>query len=175
MKGIVRFLIFLTLKRKSHLKFKEDFIMKKIFALALILVCGVAFTACGGGMGGLIKGKKFKTEGWLDDNTFQVVARGVPKPGLTNKVQRQGTAKEAAQIMAEKRIIEKFVGARLEGAAGAADYASTGIAVAKEFGGVVRGGTIVDETYDEDDNCEILYQVEKKGLKRDVMGGASAK
>ena len=37
--------------------------------------------------------------------------------------------------MAEKRIIEKFVGARLEGAAGAADYASTGIAVAKEFSG----------------------------------------
>ena len=74
--------------------------------------------------------------------------------------------------MAEKRIIEKFVGARLEGAAGAADYASTGVAVAKEFSGLVKGGTIVKETYDDDDNCEIIYQVEKKGLKKEVEGGA---
>ena len=70
--------------------------------------------------------------------------------------------------------IEKFVGARLEGAAGAADYASTGIAVSKEFGGLVKGGTIVKTTYDEDSNAEIVYQIESKGLKKRVMGGASA-
>jgi hypothetical protein len=76
--------------------------------------------------------------------------------------------------MAEKRIIEKFVGARIEGAAGVADYQLTGIAVAKEFGGMVKGGTIVKETYDEEDNCEIIYQVESRGLKRSVTGGATA-
>lgn len=149
--------------------------MKKFVTSALILAVAITFTACGPkGMGGQVKGDTFVTEGWVTDDIFRVTSVGVPKAGLTNKIQRQGTAKEAAQIMAEKRIIEKFVGARLEGAAGAADYASTGIAVAKEFSGVVKGGTIVRATYDEDDNCEIVYQVEKKGLKKDVMGGASA-
>ena len=148
--------------------------MKKVVTLSLILAVGIAFTACGGqSMGGQVKGDTFVTEGWVTPDIFRVTSVGVPKPGLTNKIQRQGTAKEAALIMAEKRIIEKFVGARLEGAAGAADYASTGIAVAKEFSGVVKGGTIVRSTYDKDDNCEIVYQIERKGLRSSVEGGAT--
>lgn len=147
--------------------------MRSIFSLFLLLSVALVFTACGGGsMGGQIEGESFVTEGWVSPNIFRVTATGVPKEGLKNKVQRRGTAKEAALIMAQKRVIEKFVGARLEGAAGAADYASTGIAVSKEFGGLVKGGTIVKSTYDEDDNCEIVYQVEKKNLKKEVEGGA---
>ena len=147
--------------------------MKKFLLVALIAVVTISFTACGSSkMGGQVKGDSFISEGWVTPDIFRVTATGTPKPGLKNKIQRRGTAKEAAQIMAEKRIIEKFVGARLEGAAGAADYASTGVAVAKEFSGLVKGGTIVKETYDDDDNCEIIYQVEKKGLKKEVEGGA---
>jgi hypothetical protein len=147
--------------------------MKKAVTLVLVLMVAVAFTSCTAGMGGQVKGDSYVTEGWASADIFRVTATGAPKPGLTNKIQRQGTAKEAAQIMAEKRIIEKFVGARLEGAAGAADYASTGVAVAKEFSGTVKGGTILKATYDKDDNCEIIYQVEKKGLKASVEGGAT--
>ena len=151
--------------------------MKKFFSFCLILTVAAVFglTACSssGKMGGEVKGESFVSEGWVSPDIFRVTATGVPKEGLTNKVQRKGTAKEAALIMAQKRIIEKFVGARLEGAAGAADYASTGIAVSKEFGGMVKGGTIVKSTYDDDDNCEIVYQVEKKNLRKEVDGGAS--
>lgn len=147
--------------------------MKKIVisAVSLVFAMGI-ITACGSGFGGQVKGESFASEGWIDNNTFRVVATSAPKPNLTNKIQRRGTAKESAIIMAEKRIIEKFVGARLEGASGSADYASTGVAVSKEFSGVVKGGTIMKETYDDDDNCEIIYQVEKKNLKKEVMGGA---
>jgi hypothetical protein len=149
--------------------------MKRIYSLFLLLTVAILFTACGGpgSWGGEVKGDSFVTEGWVSPDIFRVTSTGAPKEGLTNKVQRRGTAKEAAVIMAEKRIIEKFVGARLEGAAGAADYASTGIAVQKEFSGVVKGGTIVRSTYDDDDNCEIVYQVEKKNLRKEVEGGAS--
>lgn len=155
-------------------KFKEDFLMKKVLTLLVVLAVAFSFSACGTkSMGGQVKGDTYVSEGWVSPDVFRVTAVGVPKPGLTDKIQRQGTAKEAAQIMAEKRIIEKFVGARLEGAAGAADYASTGIAVAKEFSGTVKGGTIVRATYDKEDHCEIVYQVEKKGLKSQVEGGAS--
>ncbi len=146
--------------------------MKRIILALVLLTATTAFIACGG-QGGQVKGESFRTEGWVDKNTFRVTATGVPKEGLTNKIQRRGTAKEAALLMGQKRIIEKFVGARVEGAAGAADYASTGVAVAKEFRADVRGGTIVKETYDDDDNCELVYQVEKKGLKKEVMGGAT--
>jgi hypothetical protein len=148
--------------------------MKRIFSLFLFLAVATAFTACGSSMGGEVKGESFITEGWVSPDIFRVTATGVPKEGLTNKVQRRGTAKEAAEIMAQKRIIEKFVGSRLEGAAGASDYASTGIAVQKEFGGLVRGGTIVKSTYDDDDNCELVYQVEKKNLRKEVEGGGSS-
>jgi hypothetical protein len=149
--------------------------MKRIFSLCLLLCVAVVFTACksSGGMGGEVKGESFVSEGWVSPDIFRVTATGVPKEGLTNKIQRQGTAKEAALIMAQKRIIEKFVGARLEGAAGAADYASTGIAVSKEFGGLVKGGTIVKTTFDEDANCEIVYQVEKKNLRKEVDTGTA--
>ncbi len=145
-----------------------------MIAVLAVAFAGSLMVACGPKEGGQVKGESFKSEGWVDVNTFRVISTGVPKAGLVNKIQRRGTAKEAAIIMAEKRIIEKFVGARLEGASGAADYASTGVAVAKEFSGVVKGGTIVKETYDDDDNCEIIYQVEKKGLKKEVQGGATA-
>lgn len=149
---------------------------KKLLVLLMITSFAAVAISCGGTSKSQIKGgETFVTEGWVDDNTFRVKAVGVPKKGLTNKYQRRGTAKEAALIMAQKRIIEKFVGARLEGASGASDYESTGVAVAKEFGGVVKGGSIVKETYDEDQNCEVVYQVERKGLKKTVQGGASAK
>jgi hypothetical protein len=147
--------------------------MKKILMLVLVVAVAGSFSACTKSMGGEVTGDTFITEGWVTPDIFRVTSTGVPKPGLTNKIQRRGTAKEAALIMAQKRIIEKFVGARLEGAAGAADYASTGIAVAKEFGGLVKGGTIVKATYDKDDNCEIVYQIESKGLKARVEGGAT--
>lgn len=144
-----------------------------VIGVALLVLLSLSVTSCAPKKS-QIKGETFISEGWVNDNTFRVTATGVPKAGLTNKVQRRGTAKEAALIMAQARIIEKFVGARVEGAAGAADYASTGVAVRKQFEGMVRGGTLVTETYDDDDNCEVVYQVEKKGLKKEVMGGATA-
>ena len=147
--------------------------MKRFLLVALIAVVAISFTACGSSkMGGQVKGDSFISEGWVTPDIFRVTATGAPKPGLKDRVMRRGTAKEAAIAMAEKRIVEKFKGARLEGAAGAADYASTGVAVAKEFEGLVKGGTIVKETYDEEDHCEIVYQIEKKGLKKEVEGGA---
>lgn len=147
--------------------------MKKFVVSAAVLMFAAAFiVSCGPrGLGGQVKGESFITEGWVDDNTFRITSTGASKPGLTNKIQRRGTAKSAAIIMAQASILEKFKGARLEGAAGAADYASTGVAVMKEFSGMVRGGSVIKETYDEDDNCEVIYQVQAKGLKKKVTGG----
>jgi len=154
--------------------------MKRFFCVGWLLALAVAFTACASGSGlkgGQVKEESFVTEGWIKSDggmdIFRVTATGVPKMGLQDKVQRRGSAKEAAQLMARMRIIEKFAGARRGGAAGAADNASTAVAVSKEFGALVKGGTIVRETYDEDDNCEIVYQVEKSNLRKEVEPGSA--
>ncbi|MFC1670385.1 hypothetical protein ACFL20_08325 [Spirochaetota bacterium] len=148
---------------------------KKSFILLSITVFAVALISCGVSRSQIKGGQTYVTEGWVNSNTFRVKAVGVPKKGLTNKYQRRATAKEAALIMAQKRIIEKFVGAAIEGASGMADAQSTGIAVAKEFSGFVKGGSIVKETYDNEQNCEVVYQVESRGLKKRITGFVAKK
>ena len=74
--------------------------------------------------------------------------------------------------MAQKTILEKFKGARIQGASGAADGELTGIAIAKEFGGMVKGGSVIQVTYDkETQDCEIVYEVKGRNLKKQVMFG----
>lgn len=145
--------------------------LKKVMMMvAIVAFASVAFVSCGGGMGGQVTGESFKTEGWVDKDTYRTTATGVPKAGLTNKIQRRGTAREAAVLMAQSHVIEKFKGAKVEGASGVSDYASTGFAASKEFAGMVKGGSVVKETYDEDDNCEIVYEVKGKNLKKSLTG-----
>ena len=145
--------------------------MKKAMVMTALFAFVAGFVACGGGsLGGQVKGESFKTEGWVDNDTYHSTATGAPKEGLKNKVQRRGTAKEAAVLMAQSHIIEKFKGAKVEGAAGVSDYASTGYAASKEFAGVVKGGSVIKETYDEDDNCEVIYEIKSKGLKKQLTG-----
>ncbi len=92
--------------------------MKKAMVMAALFALVAGFTACGGALGGQVKGDSFKTEGWVDKDTYRSTATGVPKEGLKNKVQRRGTAKEAAVLMAQSHVIEKFKGAKIEGASG---------------------------------------------------------
>lgn len=146
--------------------------MKKVTVMMALFAFVAGFAACGtsGGLGGTIEGKSFKSEGWMDKDTYRTIGQGVPKEGLRNKVQRRGTAREAAVLVAQSHVIEKFKGARVEGATGVSDYASTGFAASKEFAGMVKGGSVVKETYDDDDNCEVVYEIKSKGLQKSLTG-----
>ncbi|MGL4369142.1 MAG: hypothetical protein ACRCUT_05645 [Spirochaetota bacterium] len=48
----------------------------------------------------------------VSSNKYLIIARGYPRPGLTVKLQMQGTAKEAAllnaQILAKERFVDGF-------------------------------------------------------------------
>ena len=114
-----------------------------------------------------LKVASFITEGWVSQHMFRVTGTGVPKPGLTKKNIRRMTATEAAIRMCKKRIIDKFCEIRGKSFDGRYNY-SLRNAVAKEFVRIIRNGTIVKSTYDRDDNCEIVYQIESKNLKRRV-------
>jgi hypothetical protein len=146
--------------------------LKKVMVMTALFAFVAGFVACGDSLGGQVKGDSFKTEGWVDKDTYRSTATGVPKEGLKNKIQRRGTAKEAAVLMAQAHVIEKFKGAKVEGASGVSDYASTGYAASKEFAGLVKGGSVVKETYDDEDNCEVVYEIKSKGLQKQLTGAA---
>lgn len=44
----------------------------------------------------------------------------------------------------------------------------TGIAVAQELKAIAKGGSVKKVTWDEEQNCEIIYVVHAKGLKKKV-------
>ena len=145
--------------------------MKKLFLIGLTISMGLAFalTSCGGSkIGGMVEGETFKNEGWLNDDTYRIAASGVPNSRLTNKIQRRESAKRAAILNAQYQVLEKFKGSKIEGAAGMSDFESSGIAIAQEVSGMVKGGSVVTATYDDQDNCEIIYEVKAKGLKKKV-------
>jgi hypothetical protein len=148
--------------------------MKKLFLMALVLTMGTtfAFTSCGGGdkFGGQVQGESFTTERWVDDNTFQLAASGVANSKLKDKTARRESAKRAAILNAQYQVLEKFKGSKIEGAAGMSDFENTGIAIAQEIQGVVKGGSVKKSTFDPDtDACEIIYEVKAKGLKKKVQ------
>lgn len=144
------------------------------FLLASLLIAGLTFSGCSKKLGGGLDGdtQTVVTEGWIDDNTFRTTAMGVPKATETNKTKRKIQSKEAAILMAQKTVLEKFKGARLQGASGAADGELTGIAIAKEFGGMVKGGSVIKVSWNkQDQSCEVVYEVKARNLKKRVMFG----
>ncbi len=139
----------------------------QILTVATALMLGLAFCT-DGKHNPMLNGPttSFQTEGWLDENTFQVRAIGAANPKATGFVRRRTQSKEAALMAAQKRVVELLVGATIEGACGSDSGVSTGCAIVKEFSGHVKGGNIMKLTYDQQDNAEIVYRIHSKGLKK---------
>jgi hypothetical protein len=149
--------------------------MKKILIFALVLFAGslIALSSCSstGKIGGTVEGDTYKTEGWVDDDTFRIAASCAAMKTLENVVQRKESAKRCATLNAEYQIIEKFVGSKIEGAAGMKNFELTGMAVSQELKAVVKGGSVRNVTYDAEQNAEVIYEVKAKGLKQKVSAG----
>ncbi|HOT43314.1 MAG TPA: hypothetical protein PLM53_00735 [Spirochaetota bacterium] len=145
--------------------------MKRFIIFALILTAGLlmALTSCSSKkIGGTVEGESYTMEGWIDDDTYQLAAAGVPTKTLTNVVQRKEASKRAAILNAQYQVIEKFKGSKIEGASGMENFEMTGIAVAQELKAIAKGGSVKKVTWDEEQNCEIIYVVHAKGLKKKV-------
>jgi hypothetical protein len=149
--------------------------MKKSYFLGLIIVISVSFIAvsCGGrrGLGGTLEGETTSatTEGWKDKNTFHIIGMGAAPTSETDPFVRKAMAKEAAVIDAQVKVIEKFVGAKVQGASGVQNFRLTGFAAAKEVEGAIKGGSVKKVTWDKNtQDCEVLYEVKARGLQRKV-------
>ncbi|HDP79810.1 MAG TPA: hypothetical protein ENN21_03090 [Spirochaetes bacterium] len=64
--------------------------------------------------------------------------------------------------MAQKLIVEKFKGERME-VAGAVFHENK--EVAKEIKRIIQDGKILSALWDDEQNCEIIYEVKAEGLK----------
>lgn len=143
--------------------------MKKFLAIAMMFMFGIALsvTSCSTtGVQHTIDGKEYVTEGWVDDDTFQLQAAGVPTKTLTNKVARREASKRAAILNAQYQMIEKFKGSQIEGAAGMQNFEMTGIAVAQQLKAFAKGGSVRSVVWDDEDNCSLIYVVRQKNLKK---------
>lgn len=110
-------------------------------------------------------------QGWIDMDTYRVIAIGNPSPKFKDVEKRKASAKHAAILNAQYQILETFKGAKIEGATGimSDEYYYSLYNTQREIEDYVRGGQVIRETYDAEQNCEIMYEVRAKNLKKRVM------
>ena len=106
--------------------------------------------------------------GWIDDDTFQFEAVGVASQKLTNKVLRRESAKRASVLNAQYFIHEKFKNEGKREGEKRTDSDLSGVEIRKEIESLIKAGSIISVTFDEEENAEILYQITLSGLKNKV-------
>lgn len=146
--------------------------MKRL-GILMMMVLFVFAWGCAGTMTSWIKkGDVYKTEGWLDGNTYQVHGIGVAPENITNKIQRRALSKEAALMDAQEQVIESMHGYMLKGKSEADMNQLKSSTVYKEVGAMAKGGRIVQVTFGENDEADLVYQVSQKGLKKKMAFSA---
>ncbi len=94
--------------------------------------------------------------GWIDGDTFRVMAAG--------------STRDSAIAGAQNAVIEKFIIERVKVSGPAADPKSTGVDIVNEFGSAVKGGSVIREKIEEGGILRIVYEVKSDNLKNRVRG-----
>lgn len=148
---------------------------KRIFLLIITVALLSFIIGCGSepGTETYIKGEDYETEGFLDDETFQVIAEGTWPDDMENakKVIKRNRAKEGALLKAQTRVMELFKGYALKAKGGAESGVGLGEVALKTIEGYGKGGAVVKTTFDEEDNCALVYRIHQKGLKKKAEAG----
>ena len=118
-------------------------------------------------------GKTYITEGWNQEGTaFYVKAVGIAKEekrdGPRWDAIRGKQSRSAALLDAQGRVIQLLTESTIQGAAGSLDGVSTGEAITKEYGGLLKGGEILQETYGpKKEVCEamVVFRVNRKDVE----------
>jgi len=105
-------------------------------------------------------------EGWCDKNTYRIFAKAEANKKIKDIGKRKESARWGAVLNAQYLILEKFKGARIEGTGISVFIDPKEIAAGKELIGYVKNGTVIAEKYDEEQTCEIVYEVHGTDLKK---------
>lgn len=105
------------------------------------------------------------TTGWVDDHTFIMNAIGKPVRKYTGLKERQDSARRAAVINVHFKILKKF---KKMSEKSHAETPGARNAQAAKISSIIKNGKIVTEHFDKNDNCEIMYRIRHKNLKKIV-------
>lgn len=111
-------------------------------------------------------------EGWINDDTYQIAAGGIPITSLILLDQRKESARLTAILNAQCQIIDTFTGIKIKQEDLKNSSELEGIPIHEELKAVVKSGIIKKSVWDYDANCEIVYEVKYPGLKKKVEDGA---
>ncbi|MCP4137624.1 MAG: hypothetical protein GY754_42040 [bacterium] len=105
---------------------------------------------------------------WLSPHVYVISASAAPGKLGEGKARttRRNFAREAARLDAVRLALVKFKGERVEAASGMSNFELSGIAVAAETKGFIKGGSIEKAFYNENDECQVIFKIEAKNLRK---------
>lgn len=107
---------------------------------------------------------------FCNDNTYIIKATGLQDNKANVPDDKKSRAKRNAVLEAQYRLIEVFIGDRIETWSPMyeppEEYVKGHALWKKDIIAIVKGGTILAESYDSALNCTILYVIQKKKLKQ---------
>ncbi len=116
-------------------------------------------------------------EGWIDNDTFQVVTFGYAPKGVSNRAVRENVSLNMARRHAKGRIGQGLWEYLCEINAGCDDYiypCCSGPNTKNAIAEAAAGGSVLLIRYDSEANCGIIVRVVRKNLK-DRIGGYDIK
>ena len=105
---------------------------------------------------------KWKFQGWVDNDTFRIIGAGESKPGMKDEKKKE-YAKRSAVLNAQYYMKEKIQPEPNAACCGMGRMENP--RVIQELNGIIKGGTVIEERYDREFNCEIIYEIKHKNLK----------
>lgn len=106
-------------------------------------------------------------EGWINDDTYQIAAGGIPVQSLKLIDQRKESARLDAILNAQCQIIEKFTGLTIKRVALKNNILDE-VSIHEEMKSVVKEGIVKKTVWDYDENCEIIFEIKYPGLKNKI-------
>ena len=107
---------------------------------------------------------------WTDAVRYRCAGIGEAGSTNTNKIRRRGIAKAAAVEDAKSVASDRF--ARLRYRLGPDERVAEFMLdrIESEFGAEIDGGVVFRESYDDDDNCEVILEIVSPDLLNRVLG-----
>ena len=142
----------------------------KSAAAVILLVTSFMFTGinCSSFTGtGSAPNANLNHDGWQDPDTYAVTVMGVPKKNTVDIETRKKESRFAATLNAHYQIFEKFKGYTLTGTGAMSDYGTKKIDW-KGIYNIIKRGSVLSATFDDAQNCRMVYEVKQKGLKKMV-------
>lgn len=136
--------------------------MKNIMLSIMLVIAGIMVISCGNGV------SKSKPEGWINEDTFRVMGMGVPSDDITEKFQREITAKQAAELDAKNKIVSKIVGSYVESLSASEKGMLNENVIQERVAGRIRGVSVIETKWDGKQNCTVVSEVYSKGLKKQM-------